>query len=122
MRQASRTGLTFQEHLRRHGMRDRYVGPDASLLAAGSWLYVLQPDPEHAGQRRAGELSRSGPGHLMHNAQPDRCHLSSIIVKMILVTYKFDVHPAPQRSRDLVTALHYRGEARFALRQAQAAG
>jgi len=25
----------------------------------------------------------------MHDAQPDRCHLSSITVKMILVTYKF---------------------------------
>jgi len=37
---------------------DRYVGPDAFLLVAGfSWLYVLQPDPEDAGQRRAGELS-----------------------------------------------------------------
>jgi hypothetical protein len=73
---------------------DRYVGPDAPLLVAGfSWLYVLQPDPEHAGQRRAGELSRSGAGHLVHDAQPDRCHLSSVIVKMILVTYKFDVHP-----------------------------
>jgi hypothetical protein len=72
----------------------RYVGQDASLLVAGfSWLYVLQPDPEHAGQRRAGELSRSGAGHLVHDAQPDRCHLSSLIVKMILVTCKFDVHP-----------------------------
>src|SRR5260370_10854980 len=73
---------------------DRHVGPDASLLVAGfAWLYVLQPDAEDAGQRRAGELSRSGAGHLAHDAQPDRCHLSSVIVKMILVTYKFDVHP-----------------------------
>jgi hypothetical protein len=73
---------------------DRYVGADASLLVAGfSWLYVLQPDPKHAGQRRADELSRPGPGHLVHDAQPDRCHLSSTIVKMILVTYKFDAHP-----------------------------
>jgi hypothetical protein len=39
-------------------MCDTYVGPDASLLVAGfSWLYVLQPDPEHAGQHRAGEPS-----------------------------------------------------------------
>jgi hypothetical protein len=56
-------------------------------------LYVLQSDPEHAGQCRAGELSRSGAGHLPHDAQPDKCHLSSAIVKMILVTYKFDAHP-----------------------------
>jgi hypothetical protein len=34
MRQASRTGLTFRERLRRHGMCDRYVGPDASLLVS----------------------------------------------------------------------------------------
>jgi len=58
MRQASRAGLTFRERLRRRGMCDRYVRPDASLLVAGfSWLYVLQPDPEHAGQRRADGLS-----------------------------------------------------------------
>lgn len=51
-------------------VRDRYVGPHASLLVADfSWLYVLQPDLEHAGQHRAGELSRSGAGDLgtMHN-------------------------------------------------------
>ena len=78
-----------------HGMCGAFVGPDASLLVAGfSWLYVLQPDPEHAGQHRAGEPSRSGAGHLVHDAQPDRCHLSSITVKMTLVTYKFDVPPS----------------------------
>jgi hypothetical protein len=51
-------------------VRDRYVGPHASLLVADfSWLYVLQPDLKHAGQRRAGELSRFRAGHLvtMHN-------------------------------------------------------
>ena len=75
-------------------MCDRYVGPHASLLVAGfSWLYVLQPDPEHAGQCRAGGLSAPESGHLAHDAQPDGCHLSSITVKMTLVTYKFDVHP-----------------------------
>jgi hypothetical protein len=82
--------------LNRQGRRvcDRFVGPDASLLVAGfCWLYGLQPDPEHAGQRPASELSRSGAGHLMHDAQPDRRDLSSAIAKMILVTYKFDVHP-----------------------------
>ena len=68
---------------------DRYVGPDASLLLAGFfWLYVLRPDPEHADQRRAGELSRSRAGHLVHDEQPDRCHLNTVIVKMILITYK----------------------------------
>jgi hypothetical protein len=88
---------------------DRYVGPDASLLVAGFyWLYLLQPDAEHAGQRRAGELSRSGAGHLAHSAQPDRCHLSSVIVKMILVTYKFDVHPPPVRDTMTVVPLCYR--------------
>ncbi len=81
------------------GVCDRYVGPDASLLVAGfSWLYVWQLDPGHAGQRHAGEPSRFGAGRLVHDAQPDRCHLSSVIVKMILVTYKFDVHPAAAAS------------------------
>jgi hypothetical protein len=73
---------------------DRYVGPDASLLVAGfSRLCILQPDPEHAGQRPASELPGFGAGHLMHAAQPDGCDLSSAIAKMILATYKFDVHP-----------------------------
>ncbi len=36
----------------------RYVGPDTPLLVAGfSWLRVLQPDAEHAGQLRGSELS-----------------------------------------------------------------
>jgi hypothetical protein len=35
------------------------------LLAAGfSWWHVLPPDLNHAGQRRAGEVSRSRAGHL----------------------------------------------------------
>jgi len=34
----------------------------------------------------------------VHDAQPDRCHLSIITVKMILVTYKLDVHRADARS------------------------
>jgi putative transposase len=43
---------------------------------------------------RARQASYPVPeqGHLMHDAQPDMCDLSSVIVKMILVTYKFDVH------------------------------
>jgi hypothetical protein len=65
------------------------------LLVVGfSWLYILQPDPEHAGQRRVGELSRSRAGHLVHDAQSDRCHLSSVSVKMILIICNFDVHHA----------------------------
>lgn len=65
----------------------------APLVAGFSWLYVLQLDPEHANERGAGELSSSGAGHQVHDAQPERGHLSRVIVKMILVTGKFDVHP-----------------------------
>ena len=91
MRQASRAGLTFRERLRRRGMRDRYVRPDASLLVAGfSWLHVSQPDPELLVSAARASYPAPGQAIWSHDAQPDRCHLSSVIVKMILITYKFD--------------------------------
>lgn len=67
-------------------------GGGASLLVAGfSCLHVLQPGPKLL-VSATRELSRSGAGQLMQGALPDRCHLSSVIVKMILVSYKIGVH------------------------------
>jgi hypothetical protein len=64
-----------------------------------SWLYVLQPDPEHAGQRRTGELSAPQQATWGTMQKPDRRHLNSITVKMISVACKFDVHPTPETLR-----------------------
>jgi hypothetical protein len=36
---------------------------------------------------------RSGAARLKALSQPDAHHLSSLVAKMILVTYKSDVHP-----------------------------
>jgi hypothetical protein len=73
----------------------------AGCAFAGSGLPLVvrvAPHPEHGGQRRESEFSRSGAGHLAHDAQPDRSDLTSGIVKMILVTYKFDVPPDARAS------------------------
>jgi hypothetical protein len=72
------------------------------LLVAGfSWLYVLQPDPEHAGQRRRGELSTPEQAIWCTMHKPDECHLSSITVKMILVACRLYVHPTLETLRVL---------------------
>jgi osmotically inducible protein OsmC len=48
---------------------------------------------KHAGQRSAGGSCRSGAARLSAPSQPDRHYLSCLVSKMILVTYKSDVHP-----------------------------
>ena len=63
------------------------------LVAGFLWLYASEPDPKHDGGAGQAKLSRPRVGHPVHDAQPDRCHLSSAIVGMILVSYKFVVHP-----------------------------
>ena len=71
------------------------------LLVAGfSGLQVLHPDLDHAGQRRAGELFAPEQASWCTMRKPDRCHLSGITMKMILVVYKFDAHPTPETLRE----------------------
>jgi hypothetical protein len=73
---------------------DIYVGADAFLLVAGSiWkrghnqIGILLVSASH--------VSHSAPeqARLARRAQPDTGNLSSLILKMILVTYKSDAHP-----------------------------
>ena len=75
-----------------------------------SWLYVSQPDPDHAGQRRAGELPAPEQAIWSTTRKPGSCHLSSITVKMILVACKIDVHSASGSPGVIVSAPAYADE------------
>lgn len=66
-----------------------------SLVSALFWLHMLQPD-ENMLVSGAGGSRRSGAARLDAPSQPDGHRLSCRVAKMILVTYKSDVHPHGQ--------------------------
>jgi hypothetical protein len=51
---------------------------------------------------------RGGAARLATPSQPDRHHLSCLVAKMILVTYKSDAHPSAASSDTAVVPLCYR--------------
>jgi hypothetical protein len=57
------------------------------------WLYVFQPDRKLLVS--VVRMVHAAPEQHVWSApsQPDRRHLSCIVAKMILDTYKSDVHP-----------------------------
>jgi hypothetical protein len=84
---------------------DRFVGANAFPLAVLLlWLCMLQPDRKSPGQRCEDGSRRFRAARLSASSQPDRHHLSCVIAKMILVTYKSDVHPLEAHFTKNVTA------------------
>ncbi len=68
-------------------------------VAGLSWLYVSQPDPDHAGQRRASELPASQQAIWSTTRKPGRCHLSSITVKMITAACNLTSTPDGEKDK-----------------------